>query len=153
MQCALVCLMLWTCIYSTGCAFLLSDANEESGAVEPVMLIDDLNLEDWAWEPASIKNADVNGLTLELVVAYRGGCADHSFNLLSPPNLAESYPPQHSLFLTHDAEGETCEAKQEQKLRFDLSPLKNRYQLPLFLLRLEEPGATESYESLLPLRF
>ena len=57
MQRALVCLMLWTCIYSTGCAFLSSDSGEESGAVEPVMLIDELNLEDWAWEPASIKNA------------------------------------------------------------------------------------------------
>ena len=146
--------MAGACVYLAGCVFLSSESEAEDFApVDSIILVDTLDMDAWAWEPATIEGASIDGLTLELMVTYRGGCGDHRFHLLSPPNLAQSLPPQHSLFLTHDAGGDTCGEKQHRRLRFDLSPLKHRYSLPLFMLRLEEPGATESYESLLPVRF
>ena len=105
MRRALAFVMMGASVCLAGCFFVSSEPEDNSNPVKPVVMIDELNPDEWAWEPAIIKDASVNNLTLELVIGYRGGCADHDFNLLSPPNLAESLPPQHSLFLTHDAGG------------------------------------------------
>ena len=131
MRRALTIVMAVACIGLAGCVFLSSESEaEDSPPVDSVILVDTLDIDAWAWEPATIEGASIDGLTLELMVTYKGGCGDHRFHLLSPPNLAESLPPQHSLFLTHDAGGDTCGEKQERRLRFDLSPLKSRFSLP-----------------------
>ena len=61
---------------------------------------------------------------LTLVVSYSGGCEEHEFALWTTPEYAESIPAQHGLILTHNGNGDSCEAAVSQELRFDISPLK-----------------------------
>ena len=61
-----------------------------------------------------------SGLILELDVEYGGGCAEHTFELLWDGRLKKSHPPIASLKLSHNANGDTCEAIESETLRFEL---------------------------------
>lgn len=66
--------------------------------------------------------------TLMLTISYSGGCALHDFTLVTNGNFMESDPVQLVVALTHDDNGDTCEAYPTERYSFDLEPLKTRYQ-------------------------
>lgn len=82
----------------------------------------------WPADAVTINAADVEGDTLQLSVAYGGGCREHRFTLLAETGWMESYPVQVRSRLAHDAEGDACKALLSRVLRIDLSPLKAAYQ-------------------------
>ncbi|MFY0624720.1 MAG: hypothetical protein JXR07_00380 [Reichenbachiella sp.] len=58
---------------------------------------------------------------LSLSVSYSGGCEDHDFTLVWPEGILAIYPPQFIVFVTHDGNGDLCEAYPTETLTFDLS--------------------------------
>ena len=66
--------------------------------------------------------------TLILTISYSGGCASHDFTLVTNGNFMESDPVQLVVALTHDDNGDTCEAYPTERYSFDLEPIKTRYQ-------------------------
>lgn len=98
--------------------------------------------------------------TLTLTISYSGGCASHDFDLVTNGSFMESDPVQLIVALTHDDNGDTCEAYPTERYSFDLEPLKTRYQeaygmdegsitLHLrYLLYPQEPGEQGVFELL-----
>ena len=98
--------------------------------------------------------------TLTLTISYSGGCASHDFTLVTNGNFMESDPVQLVVALTHDDNGDTCEAYPTERYSFDLEPIKTRYQeaygtdegsirLHLrYLLYPQEPGGQGVFELL-----
>ncbi|MCP4583971.1 MAG: hypothetical protein GY839_20360 [candidate division Zixibacteria bacterium] len=65
--------------------------------------------------------------SLKLIIGYSGGCADHTFRLIALRSFMESYPVAASVFLSHNAHGDMCQAYFTENLSFDLRPLKELY--------------------------
>ena len=109
-------------------------------------------------DPATIREARIDGDRLMLKVAYTGGSQSHDFQLYGYKIFLESYPVQSDIFLTHDARGDEGDAVNVINLKFDLSPLKDLYNSwyrdggPI-LLRIHEPGDTANFRILIAYEF
>ena len=77
----------------------------------------------------TINAATLEAGTLTLNVSYSGGCETHTFTLVAEERFLESLPVQLHVSLAHDANGDTCEALLTEDYHFDLTPLKEAYQL------------------------
>ncbi len=75
-----------------------------------------------------IESAKIIKDTLQIEVSASGGCEEHLFDLYWDGSFLESYPVQTKLTLTHDSQGDICEAIIRKTLVFDLSSLKKSYQ-------------------------
>ena len=78
-------------------------------------------------DPFALDAAAVSGNILSIRVSYSGGCRNHQFVLTAADSFLESSPVQLRLVLTHDANNDTCEAYPTELLRFDLTPIRERY--------------------------
>lgn len=111
-----------------------------------------------ATDPATIREARIDGDRLTLKVTYRGGNQTHVFQLYAHKMFLESYPAQSDIFLSHGARGDEGDTVIETHLKFDLSPLKDLYNSwyrdggPL-LLRIHEPGDTANFKFLMAYEF
>jgi hypothetical protein len=66
---------------------------------------------------------------LSTVVSYSGGCEKHEFTLGAVPGFKNTdLSPQANLVLGHENNGDTCKKIVRERLDFDLSPLKEKYQ-------------------------
>jgi hypothetical protein len=72
-----------------------------------------------AIKSAGRKNPD----KLIIDVRYGGGCGRHTFQLAWDGAVLKSDPPQVSLVLSHDANGDMCRALLSERLQFDLSTI------------------------------
>lgn len=96
-------------------------------------------------DPANISAMAIEGDTLRLTVTHGGGCRDHTYQLYTPGAVMKSYPPQMTIHLAHNANGDMCKALLTRELAFDLSPLKKHLGGGnTVVLHLHEPGATEA---------
>lgn len=57
---------------------------------------------------------------IHIKVAYSGGCATHKFQIIWPEVITMIYPPDFSVVLMHDNNGESCEAYLTETISFDL---------------------------------
>lgn len=117
------------------------------GVHNPIILTDDPIPGDLPADPANIESVSIAGDFIRLAVSYSGGCRKHGFKLFGSTGFMESYPVQARLFLSHDANGDMCEALIMDELVFDLSPLKRSYKRAYsdngpVLLQVIGPGAT-----------
>ena len=76
----------------------------------------------------ALNSAAITDDTLNISVSYSGGCEDHQFTLVVSDTFLESFPVQLHASLTHNANGDTCEAYPTENYRFDLTPIKKMYQ-------------------------
>ncbi len=65
--------------------------------------------------------------TLTLTVSYSGGCKEHYFTLVTDGSFMGSDPVQLVVALTHEDNGDTCEAYPTDQYVFDLTRIKTRY--------------------------
>ena len=79
-------------------------------------------------DPAEIVEASLEGDVLRLTVRHGGGCRRHGYSLLHSGAFTKSIPPQTFVTLSHDANGDVCEALLTAELAFDLTPLRRLYQ-------------------------
>lgn len=71
----------------------------------------------------------VVGNTLEVDVAYGGGCEEHVFAICWPDqSFQESDPVQAGLEVWHGGTPDMCDAYLFETLSFDLAPLHDRWQ-------------------------
>ncbi|MHA1968623.1 MAG: hypothetical protein ACW964_12560 [Candidatus Hodarchaeales archaeon] len=80
-------------------------------------------------DPYNIYNVILEADLLTIAVRYGGGCADHDFSLIGSTSFMESSPVQLNILLSHNANGDNCEALLMKELVYDISPIKNLYQL------------------------
>lgn len=91
--------------------------------------------EKYSMDPFRLDSAYVENDWLMMRVSYSGGCREHELNLWKlPPNALD--PPPVELALSHDANGDMCEAYITRWLVFSLVPLQERGKNQVtFLLR------------------
>jgi len=93
----------------------------------PALLVADRDVRRWPHDPWSLEAYELDGDELRLDVSYGGGCREHRFAFLVNPAFMESHPVAVSAWLAHDADGDMCRALLRRILRFDLSPLRQRF--------------------------
>lgn len=71
--------------------------------------------------PIGISEALVTGNKLSLTVKYSGGCKKHDFQLVGHKMISKSRPPQRSIKLYHNTNGDDCREIIEEILVFDIS--------------------------------
>ena len=73
-------------------------------------------------DPFVLKSVKINrdSLTMSINVSYAGGCDKHQFSLIWPDGIILIYPPNFSVILNHDANGDMCEAWLSETLVIDL---------------------------------
>lgn len=93
--------------------------------------------EKYSMDPFKMDSAYLDDDWLMIRVSYSGGCRDHEFKLWRlPPNALD--PPPVELALSHEANGDMCEAYITRWLVFSLVPLRERGRHEVkFLLRGE----------------
>ncbi|GAB5520402.1 MAG: hypothetical protein RhofKO_26530 [Rhodothermales bacterium] len=120
----------WTCFFVAVCALGLSGCDLFGPEPNPqpadrVVVVQDPFDGSFSMDPVTVDSAWVANDSLYLDVGHSGGCAEHDFRLygaqaLSPLTI---FPPQGSVVLSHDANGDLCEAYVTAQLRFDLTPV------------------------------
>ncbi len=82
---------------------------------------------DFTTESAAVDilSAEIKGTSIQLVVSYSGGCAEHSFRLIGSPVLTKSLPPQRAVKLIHTNNSDQCKKMITDTLLFDVTPLAN----------------------------
>lgn len=113
-----------------------------------IIMLDDPFNAPFPKDDVTIEGASIEGDLLTLDVAYGGGCRTHQFRLYGSNGFMESYPVQARVILSHNANGDHCEALIRHDIVFDLSPLKQSYQRGYqddgpVLLRITGPGTDE----------
>ena len=135
-------------------SFIKICAIETSDEVHPIIETGDEPVID----PLTINWVRISDATLLINVSYSGGCQEHEIDLYTTSMVLLSNPPQKEYRLSHDANGDACEALITTELEFDLVPLRNAYQRAYdddgpMLLRILEPGATAPVEPLILYEF
>ena len=74
-------------------------------------------------DPFTMGEVSIQGGVMKIKVTYAGGSKEHDFKLYWNGITARSYPPQTSLYLKHDANGDTAEALLTKTLQFDLAAM------------------------------
>ena len=120
----------WTCLCIalfvlglSGCDLFGPEPNPQP--TDQVVVVEDPFDASFPMDPIVVDSAWVANDSLYLNVGHSGGCADHEYRLygaqaLSPLTI---FPPQGSVVLSHDANGDMCEAYLTPQLRFDLTPV------------------------------
>ena len=76
----------------------------------------------------ALNTATIDGDILKVSLSYSGGCETHQFTLVASDSFLESFPVQLSIYIAHNANGDTCEAYPTEDYHFDLTPIKTMYQ-------------------------
>ncbi len=74
-------------------------------------------------DPLDLKGIVLKGDSVEVSVAYSGGCKQHSFEFIWNGAVAKTNPPEINLFIRHRANGDACEAYITEKLTFSVTDL------------------------------
>ena len=87
----------------------------------------------------------ISGDYLILKVWYSGGCREHEIKVYTTGAIIKTNPPQAELFISHNANKDSCEALITKELKINLNELKNFYiinfnRIQIILLRVYEPG-------------
>ena len=82
-------------------------------------------------------------LTLE--VGYSGGCEEHEFTIVWPDAIIAIYPPEFSIYVTHDGNGDMCEAYLKETLEIDISD--NPLQINAATLEVSKLGVVNASNS------
>jgi hypothetical protein len=78
-------------------------------------------------DPIVVTDASISGDTLTVAVEHGGGCVAHGYGSCWDGSFAESDPVQAWLQLSHEDNGDPCEAIVMQELAFDLAPMRDAW--------------------------
>lgn len=110
----------------------ITEIRKNAGEVE---MLREGEWDKYAMDPFHLDSAYVENDWLMMQVSYSGGCREHEFHLWKlPPNAL--VPPPVELALSHDSNGDLCEAYITRWLIYSLVPLRERGKHEItFLLR------------------
>ena len=69
----------------------------------------------------TIREVMVVDTSLFINVSYSGGCENHFFDLVWPEIITQQYPPDITVYLYHNANGDLCKALLTKTLAYDFS--------------------------------
>ncbi len=93
--------------------------------VKPVRLIDENNNSAVQHDMLEINNVSLDKDLIKFNVRYSGGCRIHEFELFAYKVIQKSNPAQVTVILSHNSNKDDCKALITEKIRFDLTTLKN----------------------------
>ena len=116
-------LILTTLVLAAGCD-LYKDTGSAGGSGED-FVGDTLMLcgEDAPADEVWISSASIDGDTLTIDVGFGGGCEAHQLQLCWDGSIAESYPMQAWVWISHNANGDSCEAALSEVMTVDISSI------------------------------
>ncbi len=120
---------------------------EESNCPTPQYL----NYDDaWINDAFIINSASVTeSKELRLNISHSGGCQDHEYELLQEPNFCGTPPVYTTIKLSHNSNGDLCEALITKDLCFDLSLIYEGYspnEVTIGLHNSHQPDSTWLFE-------
>ncbi len=115
-----------------------------------VVLFDNFSQIKLIDHPLCITKTRIEKDSLIINVEYSGGCTKHDFKLFIGKWILKSNPPQAELYLSHNSNGDMCEAYIRREIKFDLTLLKNWFANSMklkgeLILRIHEPGNNEPF--------
>lgn len=105
----------------------------------PIVVAMDQDPDHWPMDPTILEEWTVSGNLVHFRLSYPGGCRTHHFNLVAFGGFKESDPVRVSVLISHDANGDECEALLRDDLTFGLLPLKAAYEAAY---GVSDPGTT-----------
>jgi len=92
------------------------------------IILDDDFFQNAPRDPYKIINIGLEVDILEINVSYSGGCEEHEFSLFGSSSFKENSLVQIEVILSHNDNDDPCDGVCTEKLAFDLSPLKEKWQ-------------------------
>ena len=89
----------------------------------PFIDLNSNNLDSLVTDPIFLHEAFVDGNCLQIKISYSGGCKEHSIDLVGIQPSATNDSAIPTFEISHNANGDMCEAYFTKELRFDLTPL------------------------------
>jgi hypothetical protein len=114
-------------------AFSCDDPVAPAGSESAIIIAFGEDVSGYPQDDWDLVDGSLVGDTLELRVRYAGGCEEHRFRLLAVDDWIDlpTFGPISTygvpLLLSHDANGDACEAALTGTLRFGLEPLRDAY--------------------------
>lgn len=93
----------------------------------PIIMALDSASQAFPTDPLTVDDVEVVGGLLEASVTYGGGCTTHQIDLVAFGGWLESSPVQVNVLLSHDDNGDVCDALVMETRSFDLGPLAEAY--------------------------
>lgn len=116
----------------TGDGTAVSATSEETGSEERPLwggvVIDPDDAGTLGSDEYELTAAAIRSDTLAVTVSYGGGCQEHLFAVDASGAFRESDPVQLPVALAHEANDDACERWVTEDYRFDLTPLRERYE-------------------------
>jgi hypothetical protein len=69
---------------------------------------------------------EINNDTLSVFVAYSGGCKEHDWSLFTNGVYNKVHPPEITICLKHNNNGDACRQIIKKELKFNIAKLKYR---------------------------
>ena len=139
--------ILLSAVVLSGCVTSIYDNNSQKS-----IILDDDFFQNASRDPFKIINIRLEVDILEINVSYSGGCEEHEFSLFGPSSFKENSLVQIEVVLSHNDNDDPCDGVCTEKLTFDLSPLKEKWQEAYqqnsgtIIIWLEGMEASISYE-------
>jgi hypothetical protein len=106
-----------------GAASHVSNVVERPVYTQPVLPIEFCDASQLPDDPVFLNSLSVSGSLMDIDIGYSGGCADHDFRVCWDGIALTSFPQQIGLDLSHDANGDLCEAFFDVTMQVDLSSI------------------------------
>jgi hypothetical protein len=71
-------------------------------------------------DPYTITNVSVSGKNLKISINFSGDCNEHNFKLIGSEAISKSLPPQRSIVLIHESNGDACKKLVEKTLTYNI---------------------------------
>lgn len=118
--------LLTTVMLLTGCDSESLQENDLPISMRAVV-IGDYSLDRLDGDAFELRAARIDGTDLVMDVAYSGGCAEHAFSGFTPEVNLAIYPPQITVFIVHEGNGDMCEAYLSESVELDMTSLLDTF--------------------------
>lgn len=99
-----------------------SNSGNNTTASTKQLIIDDIS--KYPQDQVTIRDASIVGDSLTMLVSYSGGCKAHEFKVVASGAIMKSMPPQMNVVLSHNSNGDMCEALLTQDVTVGLNAIK-----------------------------
>jgi len=98
-------------------------------------------------DPFDLLSIVVKDDSVEITVAYSGGCKRHTFEIIWDGTLTDSDPPGTGIIILHDANGDMCEAYITETLKLSMANLADDISFDTLYVSVLNGGSTEDSAS------
>ncbi len=109
-------------------AHMPADQSRFLEAKKGTVVVSDAAPEGWGNDHYQLNGGWLSDGFLVLELSYGGGCKPHDFTLVVPRALGNPPPAQLEVSLSHDANGDRCEAWLTNAYRFDLTIIGQHFE-------------------------